>query len=94
MPIYEPGDVMRFHATFVASGGAFVSPASVYFVTRAPGGALATYGWPANITNSGVGGFYIDLLAASPGDFAFRWRGAPSAGAAGAEGVFSIHSQF
>lgn len=94
MRIYDSGDLIRFHATFVASGGAPVDPASVYFYTRNPHGSVATYGWPGNIIRSGVGAFYVDVLASAAGDFAYRFFGTPSVGLSAAEGIYSVRSSF
>jgi len=92
--IYDSGDVMRFHATFVASGGAVVDPASVYYFLGNRLGSVATYGYPASIVRAGVGAYYVDVLASQPGDFPYRFLGAPSAGAAAAEGSFAVRSSF
>lgn len=94
MKIYDPGDVARFHATFVASGGGLVDPASVYFFVMSPNGSVSTYGYPASMVRTATGAYYVDILASQPGDFAYRFRGAPSIGAAAAESVFAVRSRF
>lgn len=91
---YEPGDIMRFVATFVASGGGLVDPASVYFFIREAPGSVSTYGYPASISRSGVGAYFANRLASRPGDYAYRFQGAPSVGAAAAEDVYAVRSQF
>jgi hypothetical protein len=92
--IYDSGDLVRIHATFVASGGVMVDPATVYMFVRNPQGSVASYGYPAQIQKSGIGGYYLDVLASAPGDFAYRAFGTPSAGLSAAEGIYSVSSSF
>jgi hypothetical protein len=90
----DVGDMIRIQATFIASGGAMSDPASVYMMLRNPKGSVATYGWSASVTRTGVGAFYVDVIASYPGGWAYRWQGQPSAGYAAAEGSFEAYSSF
>ena len=94
MPIHDAGDLVRITASFQASGGAMVDPASVYIEIKNPSGAVTTYGYPTTIVRSDVGAYYIDQLASQTGGWNYRWSGKPSAGLAAAEGGFEIRSSF
>ena len=88
--VYDAGDLVRLTATFVASGGAIVTPASVYLLVKPPGGPVTTYGYPANIGSAATGCFYLDQLASQTGDWVYRYVGQPSVGLAAGEGTFHV----
>jgi hypothetical protein len=88
--LYDAGDIVRLQATYRASGGAPIAPASVYCLVRPPGGAVTTYRFPNEIASVNTGGFYLDILASQVGIWAYRFSGHPSAGMAAGEDVFSI----
>lgn len=91
--VYDHGDVVRLRATFVASGGGVVAPASCYLLIRPPAGPVSTYGYPAGVSSAGATGcFFKDQLASwgIAGDWAYRFVGEPSIGQAAAETVFTI----
>lgn len=93
---YDGGDMVRVIATFVASGGTLVNPASVYLQMVNPLGSVAT--WAYITTGSGTGSvvspqtgaFYIDQLASIAGDWNYRWAGVNANWAAG-ESSFTVN---
>jgi hypothetical protein len=90
---YPAGNTIRLHATMMASGGAFIQPASVYFIVKspAPNGSTATYGWPANVTRTATGGYYLDVVASAPGDWHYRSVGAGGSFALADEQTFAVY---
>lgn len=90
MAAYDGGDMVRILATFVASGGARVNPASVILQVRNPLGSVATWAWPASVSKTATGIFYADVLASIGGDWHYRWSGLQTNWSA-AEGEFTVH---
>lgn len=88
--VYDAGDVIRLRATFMASGGARVAPASVYLLVKPPGGQVSTYGYPAGISSAATGCFFNDILASVTGEWVYRWVGQPSQGQSAGESTFTI----
>lgn len=93
---YDPGDLVRFIATCLASGGAAADPSSIYFlINRAAGRATHQYGLtPSQIVRVAAGQYYIDVAIDSPGGWAVRWEatGGPFQGAQ--EYTFDVNRSF
>ena len=65
------GDDMRVTGTWTDLTGARVDPTSVQAVVRSPSGIETTYTWPATITRTSIGVFYLTVDITASG----TWRG-------------------
>lgn len=90
--IYDAGDLIRLHASVIASGGAMVAPASMYAYVYPPGGPATVFGFPTWVASVGTGAFYLDLVASRPGAWPYRFVATPSAGLSVGEHVFHIRT--
>jgi len=91
---YDVGDLVRCIATFTASGGGVAIPASVFFLSRDPAGAVTTWAWPASVFAAASGAYYADVIASQGGDWHARFVGIPDKRAA-VEFSFNVrHSSF
>lgn len=72
---YDVGDLVRFTATCVASGGNPADPSQMFFLLKnASGVATHLYGAaPSQIFRTGVGAFFIDVTINQPRGWAVRW---------------------
>lgn len=89
-------DLVRFQATFLASGGNLVDPTNVFFLTIDAVGARATYQYlqaGASIARSGAGAYYKDLSLTTSGAWKYRWEGTGAAQTA-IEGSFFVEMSF
>lgn len=98
---YDLRDTVRLAATFTASGGAPLDPASVWAYTTNPLGSTATYGLgsvastavgfgAASIIRTGAGAYYLDIVPSAAGPWNYRFEGGPGSGQAAAATKFVV----
>src|SRR5438132_612157 len=93
---YDQGDLVRFTATFVASGGVTSDPSYVWHLNINGTGVRATHRYgltPSAIVRAGTGAYYIDVDITIPGNWSYRWEGSGGLQAA-VEDNFNVRPTF
>jgi hypothetical protein len=95
MDTYALGNLVRVSAAFTNSVGAAVDPAVVKCQVRTPDGTVTTYtyGTDAEVIKSATGAYYLDVDAATAGEWRYRWYSTGS-GQAADEGRFYVPTLF
>lgn len=86
---FSKGSKVRLQVTFVDVAGVVVDPDLVFLQYIAPGAAVVTKTYPADITRVSVGVYRIDLDATASGRWDWRWYSTGS-GQAADEGFFLV----
>lgn len=89
--LYDPGTEVRLSVLFEREGAA-ADPTAVSCKVRAPSGAVTTYSYPATVTRSALGRYYLDITPTVPGTWHYKWI-ATGAVAVQAEGSFRVREQ-
>ncbi|WP_153117383.1 hypothetical protein [Rhodocyclus tenuis] len=85
MSDFLPGEVARLSLTVTNAAGAAVDPGAVVLKVKPPAGAVTdyAYGVAPEISRTGAGEYFAEILLTAAGRWAYRWElAAPNAGAA------------
>lgn len=75
MSTYPKGNLIRISVSFTDTGGADVDPDAVVVQVRSPLGVVttATHGVDAAVKKDSTGHYHLDVDAAVPGPWRYRW---------------------
>lgn len=91
MTSYDIGDVARIEGTF-AQGTTLVDPDTVELTVQDVNGVQYSYAYPATISRTSVGLYYVDFQPDVAGLWRYRWF-STGAGRAAEENVFYVRPQ-
>lgn len=88
---FDKGDLIRLTATFKNTSGEVIDPAALTFRTLSPTGTIVVlvYATDAALVKDSTGVYHVDVSAAEPGVWGYRFA-ATGSGQAAAEGEFWV----
>lgn len=93
MNLYTAGQLVSVRASFLDQDDAGVDPTGVVFRVRSPAGVTTSYVYETDeeVVRTGSGRYRIDVEAALPGLYFYRWEGT-GVGQGVAEGGFRVEA--
>lgn len=77
---YEINTLVQTNASFVIFGTTTpIDPTDINLFVKAPDGTITEYGYPAQISRSGVGNYSFQLVLTEAGIWLYKWQGTGAA---------------